>query len=227
MTVPSTGNVSARQVNQDISLGNGAFNFRDTKNRDAIRKPSGSISLSDFRGLVYGQGRTGIQSQSAGETNVRPYHYDQRQEGEISDLENVSFSVLDNGGLPQWRCYARRKGFFPGSGNAALDNLGYFVKDKNSSHSLYSDVRKNIGFEGYYDACRLTFYALSFSAGYLSGSRVTDIQENSIGQAEAWYAYSRSWTPTHNHVVFIFASQFPTGWKVSQEVLIKNVRVTN
>ena len=227
MTVPSTGDVSARQVNQNISLGEGAFNFRDTKNRDAIRKPSGDISLSDFRGLVYGQGRTKIQSQSAGETNVRPYHYDLRQEGQVSDMENVSFSVLDNGGLPEWRCYARRKGLYPGSGNTALDNLAYFVKDKNSTHNLYSDVRKNIGYEGNPDASRLTFYALSFSAGYLSGSRVLDVQENSIGQAEKWVAYNRSWTPTHNHVVVIFSSQFPTGWSVSQEVLIKNVRVTN
>ena len=225
-----TGDVSARNVNQVISLGEGEFNLRDTKNRDAIRKPSGEVRLSDFRGLIYGQGRTPFESQSDGESSVRPYHADFRIESSIPpekyDMEGVTHQVTEVDGLPQWECYGKRQGFFPGQGVAALDMLGYFVATPGEDIELSFDYYRELEWFGHGDDADFSLYVLSSEDGYLSGARNTDVDEFRIEQTNEWESKVVEFRPAYPHVTFVFASKYITGWKVGQRVKLRNIEVT-
>lgn len=225
-----TGDVSARNVNQVISLGEGEFNLRDTKNRDAIRKPSGEVRLSDFRGLIYGQGRTPFESQIDGESSVRPYHADFRIESSIPpdkyDMDGVTHQVTEVDGLPQWECYGKRQGDFPGEGQVALDMLAYFVATPGEDIELSFDYYRDLEYFGNIEASTLTLYVLSCSDGYLSGDRNTDVDEFRIEKTGEWVSKVVPLRPAYPHVSVVFASRFTSGWKVGQLVKVKNIEVT-
>ena len=185
---------------------------------------------SDFRVLIYGQGRTPFRSQDDGEASVRPYHADFRIESSIPpekyDMEGVYHQVTEVDGLPQWECYGMRKGYFPGQGVVALDMLAYFVATPGEDIALSFDYYRDLEYFGNADASELTLYVLSFSDGYLSGDRSTDVAEFRIEQSGEWESRVVTLKPAHPHVSVVFASKYLTGWEVGQLVKVKNIEVT-
>lgn len=230
MPVPDTPQVKSADVHQTISFGDGELSLAGSRTRDAIRKPSGSVALTDCRNLIYGQGRTPSDSQNDGEGSVRPYHADWRVESSIPtdkyDMVGVTHQVTEVDGLPQWENYGLRNGYFPGEGVVALDMIGYFVATSGQYVELSFDFYRDLEYFGNPDASEFTMYVISCSDGYLSGTRNTDVAEFRIEQVGEWENRVLTLRPAQPHVSVVFASKFISGWKVGQRVKVKNVEVT-
>ena len=167
MTVPAS-NISMithlrNGFMQDTS---GNASLDSAKYRDGARKPTGNISLRDFAGKAWSQGRT-IKRTMDGDTeaSVRPYCWDQRWDNLAS--WDVTFTLSYENGLPKWS-YSHNGKSYP----TASYNNSYFYCDKNETLRIRASQTASGSGQ------RHDLSVIGFSAGYLSGSSKSYITDS-------------------------------------------------
>lgn len=167
MTVPSANiNMKVHVRNGFMQDTSGNASLNSNKYRDGARKGTGNISLQDFAGKAWSQGRT-IKRTLDGDSaaSVRPYCWDQRWDNLAS--YDVTFTLSYENGLPKW-AYSHHGKSYP----TASYNNSYFYCDKNDTLR----IRANNTATG--SGQRHDISVIGFSAGYLSGSSKSYITDS-------------------------------------------------
>jgi hypothetical protein len=183
MTVPSTNiNMITHIRNGFMQDTSGNASLTSNKYRDGARKPTGNISLQDFAGKAWSQGRT-IKRTMAGDTaaSVRPYCWDQRWDN--LSASDVTFTLSYEGGLPKWS-YGHTGKSHP----TASYNNSYFYCNTNDTFRIRATA--NLGGTG----VTHDFSVIGFSDGYLSGFSMPYIEDaTNFGginfTTDDWYPY--------------------------------------
>lgn len=224
MSIPTSGNVLGSKIRQDLYGSAGTFSLNSNESRDAIKKPSGDISYSDFRGWAWGSGRTLVRTLNQGVGVQKPHTCDGRSSGSSSGSNN--FSVGLSGNLPVWS--SNSEVFNHNTAPGELDLNGYFYCDKlGQEHTVTYTVERtksgNEYTEGY-------LYILQFSSGYLQGSRTLIAQYPNwpIGTSNI----TQKFTPQSYagpHVVLVFCNwhdAYVNGIPTYQTISVKTAKVT-
>jgi hypothetical protein len=166
MANPQSGNVSLVEVGRDLMMASGNVSLSDVKYKDAAKKTNTSVSLGDFRKLVWGNGRTEVSSQDIPASNIRPHHYDLRHE--VHNGSGVTSGVTFDGdnGSPRWFAYWGNKQSVP----VASYLCGYAKVTLPSSTSMRVSLDMS-STESVNKGGRARLTVVGYSNGYLSGSQ--------------------------------------------------------
>ena len=167
MTVPSANiNMKVHVRNGFMQDTSGNASLNSNKYRDGARKGTGNISLQDFAGKAWSQGRTPKRTLDGDATSsVRPYCWDQRYDN--LGPYDVTFTLTYEGGLPKWS-YSHSGQSYP----TASYNNSYFYCDTNDTLRIRANQTATGGY------ARHDISVIGFSAGYLSGASKTYISEH-------------------------------------------------
>ena len=182
--------------NEFMRDSSGSVSLNSTKYRDGARKGVGNVSVMDFAGRAWSQGREIRKTQDGDPIeSMRPYCWDQRHEN--LNHSDVEYTLLTENGLPVWKHRHDGKRFVP---TASYANAYFkFVPDDTLDArrvTLSCNVEK---IEAYLANCQLG--VIGYTNGYLYGSTQTYINWRAI---EGQQSYSFDVTPRHPHVLISF-----------------------
>lgn len=221
-----TGNVSARQVGDELFNANWNFSLNSTESRDAARKPSGNISLSSFRNWCWTQGRQAVQAQSG--NTVRPYLIDTRADGSSWGSGHKWRTGL-SGGLPFLEAEVRPN---KTSTSGSITGQSFFKATTSGGHALtFNGQAKREALAS--NNVVMEAYVIQFSAGYLSGSRVSLTSAYTISYGNGVWSnkdYTVPFSPSAGwYVTPVFSIRWPAytsgilDWMLCK---ISNARIT-
>ena len=213
LSLPATNLKLAEQVETRFFRDTGPISLASTKCRDAVRKFTGSVSLSDFKNRAFTGGRTIVFSQLGGinkgncadgrlgysDPSLAPARCGIR-------IATTADSAQMNG-YPVWGVEVYGLSSTP---EASYTN-GYFVCDRpNERHTLTFNYKKApYNTAGSY----LQYAVLGHTSGYLNGAENFYVPYAELPATTSWKTHSVSFTPvaSYPHVTIITSVWTPVG----------------
>lgn len=183
MTAPKTGNVTSNQI-AGVTKGSPSaqMNLNSVGSRRVSGRSSGNISFTDFRGRSWVQG------------NIAdiPTNKDPRPEGYYSPGSYISGSGDD------WDLYLLQNNFGNGEYKGAMDcNSFFYCSSPDVLHTFTGTVSIYPGNSTIYRDRYGAVFIFGYSAGYLSGSRVTLAQYKQLSANQD--KFSMPFTPSASY----------------------------
>lgn len=163
--MPSSNINLINNVRNEFMLdASGSVSLNSTKYRDGARKGVGNVSVMDFAGRAWSQGREIRKTQDGDSTgSIRPYCWDQRHDN-INHSE-VEYTLLTENGLPVWKHRHNGKRFVP-TASYANSYFQFVPGDTLDIRRLHfsCNIEK---LEAYLAYCEVA--VIGYTNGYLSG----------------------------------------------------------